>query len=127
MIFSNLRLYFASSSLKSKDINSPQKYNKTSSGTNLYPPQYSSCPDYWSINDDGTCKIPESNQKNYGDLYGSSGIDSSKIPYGYKSNGSIDFSDKHWLKNGTSICNQQIWAKTHNIVWDGVSNYNGCT
>jgi len=95
---------------------------KTASGKNLFPPTYSTCPDFWTVND-GKCKIPQSDGKNIGSL---SSANYSNIP-GYDSKtGTINFADQGWSATGSAICSQQKWANSNGITWDGVANYNGC-
>ena len=94
-----------------------------------YPPVASLCPDYWAVSPDGSgCVLPGAGGKNVGTLYTTTGALTGTT--GYKSitpNGAIiNFNDAGWATKGTAICNQNTWAKTNNIVWDGVSNYNSC-
>jgi len=108
-----------------------QMRNKTgTSGT--YPPVATMCPDYWTVGSDGvSCVIPSSStSKNAGTLYNTGNvlqITSTTTP-GYNSgNVTINFTDKGWSSTGkTSACAQKQWSSTNSIVWDGVSNYNGC-
>jgi len=93
-----------------------------------YPPTYSSCPDYWTI-DGSNCMVPTGeNAINNG--YPSTVSDwTTTNGYVKNSNGNteINFNDPSWLKNGqTAVCNQKAWANTNGILWSGVSNYNGC-
>ena len=106
----------------------------------VFPPSYNTCPDYWDINSDGYCVIPKTNSsKNVGSLRQnasttSNGIDkdlnTSNTP-GLKSTTSdqlIDFADKGWGSTPDAIrCTQKKWAADNgNILFDGVSNFNGC-
>jgi hypothetical protein len=107
--------------------------NSAVKNVSAYPPQPApACPDYWTLNPDGTCKIPiaGTSAKNVGGIYDSNGnttLTAANTP-GFKSTpGSIDFSNKDWSKGGGSaICRQKSWANGANVMWDGVSNYNGC-
>lgn len=126
--------------------------NSSIKNTASYPPLPApTCPDYWSVATDGSCKIPTASptSKNLGSLFPIK-VDSSNKPmqnpdgspvYGAiiltKTNtpgfdstappGKVDFSHKDWSKGGTSaLCNQKAWANGANVMWDGVSNYNGC-
>lgn len=70
-----------------------------------YPPHAATCPDFWVFDSTtNNCNAPESN-KNIGPKE---------------------------VKTVTSnivqgdICNQRKWAMNNGIIWDGVSNYNGC-
>ena len=84
--------------------------------TATFPPQYSTCPDNWTTNSYG-CLIPTDN------VNGNTAIltGQKKAPPGGTNNGaSINF--------GTAgICDLQTWANSNSIVWDGISNYNGCS
>lgn len=98
------------------------RYSKKASGKNEYPPQYSDCPDYWSVFNN-KCQIPQGGTRNYGSI---NPARLSSVP-GYNSGeGTIDFNDPGWATNGSAICNKKKFANTFGIVWDGVSNYNGC-
>jgi len=97
-------------------------------GTEVYPPQSTTCPDYWVIDEDNKCKIPSDGDKNTGSLYESGLLsDSTKQTIGLdETDSTINFSHADWKASGQPICAKQTWAKTHGIVWDGVSNYNDC-
>lgn len=100
----------------------------------VYPPMANTCPDYWTVNDDGTCAIPDINSTNpnRGNL-GSSSISDDRtqtgsyVPGYSSSDGKIDFSHSDWAALGkTAICAKKSWVNTNDISWDGVSNYNSC-
>ena len=107
-------------------------------GTEVYPPQSTTCPDYWVIDENKKCKIPSDGDKNTGSLYESSllsesakqtiGIDeaTSTEATSTEATSTIDFAHDDWKASGQPICAKQTWAKTHGIVWDGISNYNDC-
>jgi hypothetical protein len=129
------------------------KNAKTSDDGEVFPPVASSCPDYLSssISDPSSCNIPKNvaGIKNLGSIYkyqvdpatnqpqknpdgspmyGAMALDGNSTP-GLNSlpPGSIDFKNKDWSKGGTNaLCNQKAWANSANVMWDGVSNYNGC-
>lgn len=100
--------------------------------TATYPPIANNCPDYWDASGVGICRIPSSNKKNVGTIYGADGMVvsgfSSPPTYGYTAGASatIDFNNQGWLSNKSATCNKQIWAKKYGIIWDGISNYNSC-
>jgi hypothetical protein len=105
---------------------------KYASFDKIYPPIANTCPDYWSSDTNGHCKIPGIGGKNIKKLYSnrqvaiSSNIDNSSYTPGY-SNGAINFSDSGWSSLGTSaLCGKKNWANKYGIAWDGVSNYNSC-
>lgn len=104
----------------------------TSTNTAVFPPIVNTCPDYWTIGlDASSCAIPtDSTQKNVGSIYDSNNklLLISANTYGLnQTNKDIIFSDPGWVKGGASaICAQQKWANQYNIMWDGVTNYNGC-
>ena len=61
------------------------------------------CPDKWTIDSTSTeikCDVPNPNPNNY--------------------------SGPLQLSTYPTICEKKKWAKTNNVNWDGVSNYNGC-
>jgi len=83
-----------------------------------FPPTSASCPDYWTY--DGKYCIP--NGKNTG-LY-----KSGTTPGFNSDTGGFDPNDNGWssYKQGNLVCNQQIWAATNKVIWDGVSNNTSC-
>lgn len=108
--------------------------NKTSTSSSAFPPIKNTCPDYWSISktDLSSCEIPASGARNVGNIYDSTGVVllEEKTTPGYKIGSTplkINFNDGGWTSGGTSAtCSQKNWANQNNIIWDGVSNYNGC-
>jgi hypothetical protein len=90
----------------------------------IYPPTMNRCPDYWT--DDSTgCTMPL-NQSNVGDYLNGTTFSTDAAPYA--SGNTFDPSNAAWSSSGkTAICAKRDWAIQHNIVWDGVSNYNNCT
>ena len=58
-----------------------------------YPPTIGNCPDYWDIDEDGTCTDTNDNTKTY--------------------DPAID---------GDSICQKKEWARENNVTWDGITN-----
>jgi len=90
-------------------------------GTQPYPSQSTTCPDYWKISEDGTCMIPNNNERNTGLIYneGVLVLNSSNTEGINTDSKVIDFS-------GQSVCTKQEWANQYNVIWDGVSNYNDC-
>jgi len=95
-------------------------YNRNTSG-NTFPPSFSPCPDYWQTDSAGHCVVPSSTATNRG-----AGTYTSSNTPGY-SDGNIDFTASAWTTNGSSICSKRTWANSNNVVWDGITNYNGCT
>jgi len=96
-----------------------------------FPPQPpSNCPDYWSLNTDGSCNIPKAGTKNTGSIYDPNGNFNlfSNTTFGLNNDKTlINFSDNGWSAGATSsLCKQKNWSNLNNIMWDGVSNYNGC-
>lgn len=98
-------------------------------GTTAYPPQSTTCPDHWVIDEEKNCIIPGSDDKNTGTMYergllsdsvkGSTpGIDTDKNV--------INFSHEDWKASGQEICAKKEWSNKHGVVWDSVSNYNDC-
>lgn len=92
-----------------------------------FPPTYNTCPDFWAVQGN-VCVIPTSLGKNVGSIYsGNSLILNSKNTNGLSTDlKTIDFTDANW-GTGTSLkCNQQVWANTWGILFDGITNFNGC-
>ncbi len=94
---------------------------KTASGQNVFPPQYSNCPDYWQLNNDKKCVVPQPGARN---SISATSLSNSP-PSGYDGS-TIDFNNSGWAATGNPICKQKMWANSNNVTWDGVSNYNGC-
>ena len=96
-------------------------YNRNAAG-NTFPPSYSPCPDYWQTDSAGHCVVPSATATNHGTGPYNSAPGYSSIP-----NDNIDFTASAWTTNGSSICSKRTWANSNNVVWDGITNYNGCT
>lgn len=102
----------------------------------VFPPIANSCPDYWSVDLSGNCRIPQSNGSNAGSIYSGGNInitadktDTSKLfTPGYSSGGAyINFNDPLWGTLGKSpVCAKNTWSATNGLQWDGISNYNSC-
>ena len=90
-----------------------------------FPPTANICPDYWTLTDSSFCVIGNVNRGDIPDS-GFSTTDTTQTPYTTFST-QFDPTNTAWNSNGMSaICNKRQWANSHNIVWDGVSNYNSC-
>ena len=82
----------------------------------LYPPNMSSCPDYWKLDISGNCIIP-------GNVNLGNNPSNLKNTIGYNSNkNTIDFKTPYWA----NPCDKKHWANMNNVQWEGISNYNGC-
>lgn len=79
-----------------------------------FPGITTTCPDYWTINADGTCKRPDATQMNYGT------VDLTKTPGGTAT--SFDPNDAEWSTNGDPICEKRKWANLYGVKWDTVVN-----
>jgi hypothetical protein len=112
----------------------------------VYPPTARTCPDYWSMDLSGNCVFPSDTSVNVGNLDSShagihpsglttnSPITSSPLLYAPfakstttitgKTSWAFDPNNTAWGTN--SVCLKRQWAKTNNIEWDGISNYNSC-
>lgn len=88
--------------------------NKHSKNTS-WPPTQNTCPDYWTegTTEDATGKCKATAALNTGD-----GVTSTEIK-DEEGNPIGDWTDK-------TRCEKRTWANDHNIMWSGVSNYNGC-
>lgn len=107
------------------------KIKSARSGSTTYPPNYSSCPDYWTANSDGTCTMTANNTGKFGST--STGIPSTQSTStpGYVSNTTVRFfgtdAGSTWTSKGmTPQCAMKYWSNQNGIVWDGISNFNGC-
>lgn len=105
------------------------------SSTDSFPPTINTCPDYWSVGTDlSSCAIPSYDSKNHGTIYDTTSFSllstftsNSRTPGINTSNNDIVFSDPEWTNGGSSaICSKKKWANQWGILWDGISNYNGC-
>lgn len=98
------------------------------SSTMSFPPQQSSCPDYWMMGSGKSCMIPNQGAQNVGNLYSTGTlVVPAKTPGNIGAN--IDFGDGGWTtidKTKTTLCNQRNWANTNGILWGGVTNSNTC-
>ena len=108
-----------------------------------YPPNKMTCPDLWKMEEeDGSikCVIPEYTEEstnNNGSLYNNADQlkpTVSSAPGFSEKNESLgarfDFSTPGWAgyKPGFSAdCSKRAWSIAHNIIWDGLTNYNACS
>ena len=108
--------------------------NSAGTKTAPYPPTKSTCPDYWTIDSDGKCNVPTTGRNIPSEsltVASGSSVSGAQTP-GYTSTSTsktIDFSKSAWSSYGglgSELCGQKLWANTNGIMWDGVSNYNGC-
>jgi len=111
--------------------------NKSKSSL-VYPPEYNTCPDYWTIVPvpDGSgqtqCIIPTNQSSlNIGSLYNSSGNLTASVlnTPGYTSDVSNNYTTNYLNFNAAGwkgVCSMKTWANNNGIVWDGVANYNSC-
>lgn len=96
-------------------------YNQS---TAPYPPVSNTCPDMWAVDSNGNCIIP-TNGNNLGS-YSASIANGTNTPGLVSGANLINPNDPAWASGKGSICSKQNWAKTYNIQWDGISNYNSC-
>lgn len=104
--------------------------NGSFTSTQVFPPQYASCPDYWDAVKQGDqifCKVPmpkaESGNPNVGQIYDSDNnlvLNTSNTSE--FQNNMIEFDEAKW----GGICEMKTWSERYGIVWDGVTNYNKC-
>jgi hypothetical protein len=122
--------------------------NKVKS-SDAYPPTFNACPDNWKIDSSGNCLFPMNGGNNRGDIAVSGNIISSSVtaPWytgtgnllasaGTESNtpspSSLTLNNASLWGNLTAYkglpirCAQKKWADGLGIVWDGITNYNGC-
>jgi len=99
---------------------------QTSNNT-VFPPSALDCPNYWAIgtgsNGNKICYIPTINKTNMGSFDGKTAAG-----VGSDTNGSyIDFNDSKWGSTAAgATCSKFYWANKNGILWDGISNFNGC-
>jgi hypothetical protein len=75
----------------------------------IFPAEYSSCPDYYTINSENSCKINSN-------IYSNTNPDCM-----YK-----DFSSNKYTVAGTGplsgLCEKKKWANQCGVTWDGITN-----
>ncbi len=80
-----------------------------STKSDKFPPQYSTCPDYYTIGTGDICKINST-------IYSSSNADCMNK----------SFSDSKYIIGGTGplsgLCEKKKWANTCGVAWDGITN-----
>ena len=99
----------------------------TSTSTSKFPPTAGICPDYWTINSDKTCKIPQNaGSRNIGNVL-KNALTSATTP---GLNGtSINFSADAWASmypSTTAFCAKQRWVRENRLEWDGITNSSSC-
>lgn len=85
----------------------------------VYPSYATSCPDGWSMDVSGNCKIPSNGSPNFPDRTEINKFIGPAKTTTEPSAGYIKFND-------VSICEKKSWANAVGISWDGVTNYNKC-
>ena len=96
-----------------------------------FPPNFSTCPDYWKDDGSGNCIMPTTYSWNDNSSYLNAGkgnllANSSAAPYSADGK-TFSPTNPLWASRGaSSVCAQKDWAVNNNIVWDGISNYNQC-
>jgi hypothetical protein len=97
-----------------------------------YPAVANTCPDYWLAGSTpGTCVLPgAASMKNYIDPSQLATSNTKGLIFGGSSSTvptAINFNDAGWTTGTkTAICEKRDWCIKANVLWDGVSNYNGC-
>jgi hypothetical protein len=94
----------------------------------VYPPFQSKCPDYWTVNGDGTCTAPSS-------AIGSNSVNALASSYKYTPEDDPTLRPKVIVNSASgaglsktfdfsvnSLCDSKRWATRNRIEWDGVSN-----
>ena len=87
-----------------------------------FPGVTTTCPDYWTIDDQGRCVRPTTGNRNMGsaDLTAAVMADTTKTPGGTST--SFDPNDAGWSASGDSICTKKKWATTYGVNWDTIVN-----
>jgi hypothetical protein len=104
-----------------------------------YPPVAASCPDFWMVSDKdpNSCRIPtySDTARNVGSTYvpappNATANAAPNFQLTVLNTPGINITDKDinftHLDWGASTCTKQTWANTYGLVWDGVTNFNGC-
>ncbi len=112
--------------------------------TDLFPPTYQTCPDMWKIDASGGCVVPSGGTaKNRGTLalpesppYVTTSSGDGSLPRLINavltdgSSASLKLNDAGIMNelypSKSDRCSKKQWALNNGIVWDGVTNYNGC-
>jgi hypothetical protein len=118
--------------------------------SDAYPPTFNACPDNYKIDSSGNCLFPIANGVNRGDVSVDGDIIKSDNPWhtvlvktlGTNASGgtaatpsSLELNNPALWANTTTMkaynglpirCAQKKWADGLGIVWDGITNYNGC-
>ena len=94
-----------------------------------FPPIENKCPDYWKINENGSCSPSIKSDKSYfntGSLKVPLTKSDDSAPYASSDN-TFDSDSVKWSATGkSSICAKKDWATQNGIVWSGISEYNAC-
>lgn len=94
-----------------------------------FPPVLNPCPDYWKVNENGTCSATIKSDKDK--TYFNTGTLTMPLPTTggtpfIISENTFDPQDIKWSEKGkTTLCAQRDWSLQNAILWDGVSNWNG--
>lgn len=106
--------------------------------TNLYPPTQNACPDYWEIDSSDPTHCRPVGDTNRGSIVitasgGTITVSSPTAgnvfttPTATNRNTWVDTSKVGTTYSSLStVCSKKRWADLQGIVWDGVTNYNGC-
>ena len=90
----------------------------------VWPPVVNTCPDKWAVDGSGNCIIPQNVSTNTGGL---STADISASLSDYLVSGNLDPKHSAWSAKGASTqCAQKAWTQKYGVLWDGISNFNGC-
>lgn len=99
-----------------------------------FPNIQTTCPDYWTVSDNGLCKQPESTHFNYGK-------DANVLTTGYvkirtrnaggavpgkATDNSFDSRNPGWGNGKGGTCDKRKWANDNKIRWDTITNVNYC-
>ena len=94
--------------------------------TVMFPEFQTSCPDFWTLDEQQKCIPSPLNTPAPGKYYSIRDISHNGIvfndPVKPTAITSLDVSTDSW----TSLCDKSRWAYKNGILWDGVSNNNSC-
>lgn len=109
---------------------------KTQKASSIFPPSTRNCPDYWTFdgslcvfnNFDTSLNIGTYTIRNDTTIGKTIGLSDTDSPFSTDaSHNTFSPTNSSWSSLGMSaVCAQQQWANKNRIVWDGISNYNGC-
>ena len=87
-----------------------------------FPDYQNTCPDFWSLDSNGTTCKPVLNMNTPSPNKASIAVKHDGVTSQNNVISSVDISEDKWV----SVCDKSSWAKKSGILWDGVANNNTC-